>query len=201
MSVATAPRAATALGRAVPWAGLVARLVLGGLFVYAGALKVTVPKEAGLAVQAYRLFPPDIARTIGYALPTIEIILGLLLIVGLFTRLAAAAVGLLLVAFVIGIVSVWVRGYNIDCGCFGGGGDVTASGRNLRYATEIVRDGLMIALAAFLVWRPRTPLSLDRFLYPDPVASGDAAGTDTDTDTDEPDDTDDPAVTAAQRED
>ena len=164
-------------GRALPWAGLAGRLVLGALFVYAGALKVTEPKDAALAVQAYRLFPVDLARVIGYALPTIEIVLGLLLIVGLFTRWAAAATGALLVAFVIGIVSVWVRGYNIDCGCFGSGGDVTAGGRNARYATEIARDGLMLGIAVLLVWRPRTPFSLDRYLEPvtatDPVTEPD----------------------------
>lgn len=150
----------------VPWLGLVARVGLGLVFIYAGAIKVGEPKEAGLAVQAYRLFPPDLARTIGYALPTIEIILGVLLVIGLFTRIAAAAIGALLVAFIIGVVSVWVRGYNIDCGCFGGGGDVTAGGRNMRYATEVVRDGVMLAVAAFLVVRPKTALSLDGWISP-----------------------------------
>ena len=169
MSMTESAGVRSRVARAVwlPWAGLVARLLLGGLFVYAGQLKVFDPKEAGLAVQAYRLFPADVARTIGYALPTVEIILGVLLILGLFTRFAAACIGALLVAFMVGIVSVWARGYNIDCGCFGGGGDVTSAGRNLRYATEIARDTGMLLLAAFLVWRPRTPYSLDRWLYPD----------------------------------
>jgi uncharacterized membrane protein YphA (DoxX/SURF4 family) len=150
----------------VGWLGLVLRIVLGAVFVYAGSLKVTHPKEAGLAVQAYRLFPPELARTIGYALPTIEICLGLLLIVGLFTRVAAALTGVLLVAFIIGVISVWVRGYNIDCGCFGGGGDVTGAGRNARYAKEVVRDGVLALVAAWLVYRPRTALSLDGWLSP-----------------------------------
>ena len=150
----------------VPWLGLVLRIVLGGVFVYAGSLKVTHPKEAGLAVQAYRLFPPEFARVVGYALPTIEICLGILLILGLFTRVAAALTGVLLVAFIIGVASVWARGYNIDCGCFGGGGDVTGAGRNARYAKEVVRDGVLALVAAWLVYRPRTALSTDGWLSP-----------------------------------
>jgi uncharacterized membrane protein YphA (DoxX/SURF4 family) len=156
-------------GRWVPWAGLVARLVLGGVFIYAGALKVGDARSAGAAIQAYRLLPSDVARTIGYALPAIEIALGVLLVIGLFTRIAAALIGVLLVAFMIGVASVWIRGYSIDCGCFGGGGDVSADGKNWRYTVELIRDTGMLLLAGFLVWRPRTALSIDALMTPEPL--------------------------------
>jgi hypothetical protein len=55
-----------------------------------------------------------------------------------------------------------VRGYSIDCGCFGGGGDISPEGRNLRYATEIGRDLLFMGMAAWLTVRPRSLWSLDR---------------------------------------
>jgi uncharacterized membrane protein YphA (DoxX/SURF4 family) len=97
--------------------------------------------------------------------------LGLLLLIGLFTRVAAVVSGLLMLAFVAGIASVWARGYNIDCGCFGGGGDITGSGRTLRYTKEIGRDLGLALLSAWLVWRPRTLFSLDRHPVPeDPAA-------------------------------
>ena len=67
-----------------------------------------------------------------------------------------------MVAFIIGIASVWIRGYSIDCGCFGGGGDVTPEGRTWRYASEILRDLLFAGMAAWLTVRPRTLWSLDR---------------------------------------
>lgn len=148
------------------WLGLVFRLVVGGVMLVAGGLKVGDPEQAGAAVQAYRLLPPDLARVVGYALPTLEVVLGLLLVVGLFTRVAAAVSGALLVAFVVGIVSVWVRGYSIDCGCFGGGGDVSPEGLDRRYATEIVRDVALIGMSAFLVLVRRTALSVDGWLSP-----------------------------------
>ena len=176
----------------LPWAGLLARLVVGGVFLVAGLLKVGNPHEAGASVQAYRLLPPVMARTIGYGLPTLEICLGVLLILGLFTRIAAVITGLLLVAFVIGIASVWARGYNIDCGCFGSGGDVTDAGRAARYSKEIARDVGMALLCVFLVWRPRTALSVDAWLTPQPVDL---------TDLDDLDDLDDDLDSDARKDD
>ena len=90
--------------------------------IYAGATKVGHPLTAQRAVQAYEIFPDGLANTIGLALPFLEIILGVLLVLGLFTRPAAIASTLLMVAFIIGISQAWARGLTIDCGCFGGGG-------------------------------------------------------------------------------
>jgi len=161
--------AASAPGRTAtwgPWFGLVCRLALGGTLLVAGLLKISDLTQAARAVNAYRLFDPSVANAMGYALPPLEICIGLLLIVGLFTRAAAAAAGLLMLAFIIGVVSVWVRGYNIDCGCFGGGGDVSGAGRAWRYASEVLRDLLLLGLASWLVVLPLTRFSLDRVLRP-----------------------------------
>ena len=59
-------------------------------------------------------------------LPFVEIVLGVLLVLGLFTRPAAIVSTLLMVAFIIGISQAWARGLTIDCGCFGGGGQIGA---------------------------------------------------------------------------
>jgi uncharacterized membrane protein YphA (DoxX/SURF4 family) len=142
--------------------GLVFRLILAGVLGYAGLTKIFEVDGARTAVLAYRIFPVEWAGLLGWALPTVEILLAVLLLMGLFTRWAALITGLLMAAFVAGIASVWVRGYSIDCGCFGGGGDISAEGRNLRYATEIGRDLLFMGMAAWLTIRPRSLWSLDR---------------------------------------
>ena len=77
-------------------------------------------------------------------------------------RLAALASGLLMTAFIVGIASVWIRGYTIDCGCFGGGGDISAEGIDAKYARDIARDFLFVGMSAWLVVRPRSLWSLDR---------------------------------------
>ena len=82
-----------------------------------------------------------------------EIALGVLLLLGIFLRPAAViSIGLLTV-FIIAIMSAWVRGLSIDCGCFGGGGANPNAGP-ATYLTEIGRDLGFIVLSVWTVWRP-----------------------------------------------
>ncbi len=141
------------------WIGLLARLVLGGVLLAAGALKVGNPLVSARAVQAYQIFPFELAASIGYALPVIEVALGILLLLGLFTRASALVGTLLMLAFVAGIASAWARGLSIDCGCFGGGGQIGEA--ETQYPVDIARDLAFAACGAWLVWRPRTALSVD----------------------------------------
>ena len=143
--------------------GLVARLVLGVVLAVAGGLKVTSPAVSARAVRAFQILPYDFAGYVGYALPVVEILVGLLLIAGLFTRASAVAGGLLMLAFVIGIISAWARGLSIDCGCFGGGGAVEAS--QTKYLPDLLRDLGLVACAAWLLVRPRSAYSLDHRLF------------------------------------
>lgn len=141
------------------WVGLLARLILGGALAYAGVLKVGRPLTSARAVQAYQLLPFDLAAYVGYALPVIELILGVMLVLGVFTRISAVIGTALMVVFIAGIASAWARGLTIDCGCFGGGGVVGAD--ETAYPSEIARDLLFAACGAWLIWRPATALSLD----------------------------------------
>ena len=149
-------------GTVWPWVATVVRVGLGGVALAAGIPKVVDLPASVRAVRAYELLPEGLAVLVGNVLPLVEIILGVLLVVGLFTRVSAGAFGLLLLAFAVGIASAWARGLSIDCGCFGGGGSVDPE--DTAYLTDLLRDAAMIALAAVLVWRPRTRLSLDSAL-------------------------------------
>lgn len=140
--------------------GLASRLLLGGVFLLAGALKVGHPTVSARAVQAYQILPFDVAASVGYALPVLEVLLGTLLVLGLFTRPTAVVAALLLVVFMAGIASVWARGLSIDCGCFGQGGTVAAG--STRYARELLRDAGLLGCAVWLVVRPASLWSLDR---------------------------------------
>lgn len=141
--------------------GLVFRLVLAGILAFAGLTKIFEPNGARDAILAYRVFPVAWADWLGWLLPAGEILLAILLLIGLFTRLAAAATTLLMFGFIAGIASVWIRGYSIDCGCFGGGGDVDPDGITWRYTSEILRDFLFAGMGVWLWIRPRSLWSLD----------------------------------------
>lgn len=149
-------------GRVLDGVGLLARLGLAAVWLISGYVKASAPSETLVAVKAYRLLSPGVAETVAAVLPYLEIALGLLLLVGLATRLTAILSAVVLLVFIAGVISAAARGLSIDCGCFGGGGDVAAGQTN--YAGEILRDVGFLALAAWLIVRPGTPWSLDRRL-------------------------------------
>ena len=144
---------------------MLARLVFGGVLLAAGGLKVLKPTESANAVAAYKILPTNVAHLTGYALPWLEVALALLLIVGFMVRPAAVLSGLIMIVFAIAIASVWARGMLIDCGCFGGGGEIDpslASEVRRTYFIEIMRD-LGLALAGlYLYFFPYGKLSLEK---------------------------------------
>jgi uncharacterized membrane protein YphA (DoxX/SURF4 family) len=137
----------------------VARVVLGLVLLMAGALKIADPQSAVAAVRAYQLLPELGATLVGWGLPFVELLLGLLLLSGLATRPVAIATAVLLVIFLAGVISVAARGLSIDCGCFGGGGPVPPD--QTAYGLEIARQLGLLALAGWLAVYPQSYLSLD----------------------------------------
>jgi uncharacterized membrane protein YphA (DoxX/SURF4 family) len=155
-SVVTEPQ----LAEVARWVSTAARLVLGGVLLVAGGLKAIDPQTSVTAVRAYELLPASLATVVGWGLPFAETALGLLLLAGIATRVVAAATAVLLVVFIIAVVSAAARGLSIDCGCFGGGGQVPRG--ETAYGTELVRDAGLLLLAAWLVWKPQSRFALDR---------------------------------------
>jgi len=149
------------------WIATAFRLVLSAVFIIAGTRKLPDPAASVRAVRAYDLLPEVVVPAVGYGLPLLEIAVGLLLLAGLFTRWAAALSAVLLTAFVIGIASAWARGLSIDCGCFGGGGQVEAA--DTTYPSELARDGALLLTSLFLVRRPTSRWSADHALMPGPA--------------------------------
>ncbi len=147
--------------RAAPWISTVARVALGAVLLVAGGLKVIDPQSSVQAVRAYELLPERLARLGGGGLPFAEIAIGLLLVVVLLTRAAAIAAGTLMLLFVVAVGSAAARGLSIDCGCFGGGGEV-APGQTA-YGVEIARDLGLVLLALWLMWQPRSRYALDHY--------------------------------------
>lgn len=146
------------------WIGLAARLVLGVGLVYAGALKVGNLERNIAQVELYQLpLPAWLVTIVGTVQPFVEIAIGLMLIVGLFTRVAAILGTLAMAAFIGGISWAWSKGLRIDCGCFTPGGELDAS-EATRYVQDIVRD-LGLGLTGLWLWiRPRSVMTIDNWL-------------------------------------
>jgi len=141
------------------WLGLFARLALGGVVFVAGAIKIPTPYKAAAAMRAYELLPNSLASFFGYILPWFEVGLGALLLLGVFTRLSGLVGALLMVLFIGAIASAWARGLSIDCGCFGGGGEIDPS--QTKYLQEIIRDIGLAICGFYLYYRPSSRFALD----------------------------------------
>ena len=127
-------------------AGLLVRLVLGGVFLYAGALKSYDPHMFANGIDQYDLLPRGGINTAAIILPWVEVVAGGLLVLGIWKRASALVLTGLTTGFFGAITSVLVRGLKIKCDCFGPVGTSFVTGWNL------VLDGTLLALALWLVW-------------------------------------------------
>ena len=102
---------------------LAARLIVGGVLIYAGASKAAAPaEEFAYVISAYDFIPSGMALPMAGILPWIELLLGWSLVMGLHTRAAAAAAGAAFACFMLALGSVVARGIPLpNCGCFGDG--------------------------------------------------------------------------------
>ncbi len=98
---------------------MLARLIIGGLFVYASWYKVIDPAAFAPAVRNYLILPPAYSNFTALTLPWIELFAGLFLIVGIQVRPSAFLTTAMLAIFLGAISYAYSIGLDIDCGCFG----------------------------------------------------------------------------------
>jgi uncharacterized membrane protein YphA (DoxX/SURF4 family) len=121
------------LRRAVIWLG---RLILGGIFIYAGYSKAFLPNKNfwpyfilkfsltmnisnfAAQVEAFKLLPPWGVQFVAHTLPFTEIILGLLLLIGWRLRLWATLLTLIMLGFFSVVLRAYLLHMDINCGCF-----------------------------------------------------------------------------------
>jgi len=95
------------------------RLIIGGLFIYAGVIKIADPLGFARDIRNYRILPPAACLFIALALPWFEALSGAFLIVGIFKRTSAWLLSFLLAGFIVLVIITMARGLDVDCGCFG----------------------------------------------------------------------------------
>lgn len=142
--------------------GTVVRLGLAAVWLVSGAIKAADPNQTYAAVLAYRVLPAGVVGPVAAVLPFLELAFGLLILLGIGHRVMGVLSGLLLLIYIAGVAQSWARGLSIDCGCFGGGGNVPAG--QTQYPQEILRDIGFLALSVWLVVRPRSLFSVDGLL-------------------------------------
>jgi uncharacterized membrane protein YphA (DoxX/SURF4 family) len=151
--------------RVLPWIGTAARVFLGYTFVTAGYDKLGHAAATYNAVHAYEILPWRWEHAYASVLPALEMIVGIALIVGVFTRIAGVVAALGLCSFLVGMSSAWQRGLSINCGCFGGGGAST----DPHYLEHILRDSGYLVCAVIVILLHRTALAVDDVLHQRPL--------------------------------
>lgn len=142
--------------------GTLVRLGLAAVFLISGSIKVVDPGQTYLAVKAYDILPAGLVHPVATALPLLELALGVFLLAGLATRIVGVISAVVLLLLIGSIAQSWARGLTIDCGCFGGGGQVAAG--QTQYPQEIARDVGFLILAGWLTVRARTRFAFDGWL-------------------------------------
>jgi uncharacterized membrane protein YphA (DoxX/SURF4 family) len=143
--------------RAVIWLG---RLVIGGIFVYAGYAKLVYPNHilwpwfmlkfsvaANLStfafqVESYKVLSAEGASLVAHTLPFVEIVLGLLLLIGWRLRIWATMVSAILVGFLCVVTRAYLLHMDINCGCFGTPEPLTIM--------TVIRDSALVGLALLM---------------------------------------------------
>lgn len=134
----------------------VLRIMLGGIFIFAAVTKIPDLYHFQLTVASYHILPLWLVPAFANTLPFVELALGLLLVLGLFTKPATWGIMFLLVVFIIATGIVLFRGTTAVCGCFG------AEGESSGWQT-IARDGILLLLGAHILLGRKFRFSLDEW--------------------------------------
>jgi uncharacterized membrane protein YphA (DoxX/SURF4 family) len=131
-------------------ASLLARLILGVVFIYASIDKILHPGQFAEIIHNYQILPDVLINPTAIILPWLELILGAFLLIGIWLPGAVFLTNLLLAVFLGAMAFNLARGLDIHCGCFRSMVDLgDAAAPMLWYA---IRDSLFIVPGIFLLW-------------------------------------------------
>lgn len=131
-------------------------LAFGALFLWSGIGKVKDPISFADAIRNYRIVGDPIAPALAHFIPWLEIFAGLGIMLQRTRQGAAALLTLLLLVFTVGIISAWIRGLDIACGCFG-------SEEPMDYPAKIAQNLVLAAVGAWILWEGRVRTEIARF--------------------------------------
>jgi len=135
------------------------RIALGGLFVFSGVVKLSDPQAFAFAIKGFKLVQDhDLIAQATFSIPWTEVLVGALLIAGLYTRAAAGALIAMLVVFTGAVISVIARDIDTTCGCFG-----NFLGAEIDWLT-VVRNAVLLLFAVTVFWLRGGYWSLDGLL-------------------------------------
>ena len=139
-----------------PWLTIRVQIALGVIFIAAALPKIADPPSFAHMIYNYRLVPGGLINLSSLIMPWAEVLCGLALVLGIWTRPARDLIALLLIVFIVAISINLFRGNAIDCGCF----NVADAGKTYEQRIndmrlDIFRDLGMLLMAVQLWWADR----------------------------------------------
>lgn len=134
----------------------VLRIALGLIFLAAGALKIGHTEEFASEIAGFQLLAHPLIAPLALLLPFLELMIGVYLVLGLFTRFAAWFAAAEMAIFAGAIASAVMRGISTSCGCFGPNDHTTTSW------PEVGRDAGFMLMGVIVAWWAPGALALDR---------------------------------------
>jgi len=128
---------------------LILRALLGLIFIYASVGKIIHPEKFVQVLINYRLFPDISLNLIAIILPWLELFTGLSLLTGVFLEGGLIWSNILLMAFFLAIFINFLRGLNIECGCFNLKASFSSKYTMLWY---MIRDMALLIISLYLTW-------------------------------------------------
>ena len=127
----------------MPWR--IIDFLVGGVFIYAGVIKVLDPVGFAGDIDNYKILPWTIGVGLAFYLPWLEIFCGVALIFRRLYRGALSVLIALVAVFIVGTCAAKMRGLDITCGCFG------HASKNWSFSTHLALDLLLFASVTLLV--------------------------------------------------
>ncbi len=137
---------------------LLARILIGGLFIYASAHKILNPADFAVSIRNYMILPLGWTNIVAITLPWIELGAGILLLVGVLTRPSALLITSMLLVFLLAMVNAYWMGLDIECGCFSSPGQSSGKIGPLYF----LRDVSLFLTSAFILFFDKGDFSLAR---------------------------------------
>lgn len=127
------------------------RIILAGVFLYAGYLKVKDPIQFTEDIRNYQLIQDPLPAALALSLPWLEILAALGVLTGLLYRGSLVVLAGMILTFILAISSAWARGLDISCGCFGG-----ESAESTNYPLHLFENAVLLGISVVLLlyaWR------------------------------------------------